>query len=69
MSKEQNGRKDYWLDEPRSLGVEPKHDDEEINDSEELEALANSIKKVSYQDYKSACSHDNIDESHFDYII
>jgi len=43
----------------------------ELNDSMELNALANNIKKVYYQDYKSAYNDDGkeIDKSQFNYII
>ena len=58
--------------ELNSLGVKPKpkKEEKEPNDKEELAALADNIKQVYFQDYKSAYSEDQkIDQSHFDYII
>ena len=50
---ERSNKKGYWLNELDSLGIEPKrHND--LNDKEELEALADIIKQVYYQDYKAA---------------
>ncbi len=70
MKKEQRHRKDYWQDELRSLGIEPKRQTELVNEKEELAALADNIKQAYYQDYKTAYSRDQeIDESHFDYLI
>ena len=57
-----------WHNELQSLGIEPKRKSE-LNDKEELEALADTIKQVYYQDYKTAYGDKEIDESHFDYII
>jgi hypothetical protein len=39
----------------KSLGIEPRRQNE-LNDKEELQALAESIKAVYYQDYKTAYS-------------
>jgi hypothetical protein len=58
----------WWHNELQSLGIEPKRKNE-LNDKEELEALADTIKQVYYQDYKAAYGDKEIDESHFDYII
>ena len=73
MSKEQKGKKDYWHNELKSLGIEPKlkdnNNDHESNYKEELEALTDNIKQNYYQDYKYVYSDDKIDESRFDYII
>ena len=70
MSTEQKGKRSYWQNELRSLGIEPKQENE-LNDEEELEALADNIKQVYYQDYKTAYNSDDteIPESHFDYIV
>ena len=46
-------KKEYWQNELRSLGIEPKRQND-LNDKAELEALAESIKAVYYQDYKTA---------------
>ncbi len=53
--KEENlsDKKEYWQNELKSLGIEPKRQNE-LNDKEELEALAEMIKEVYYQDYKAA---------------
>jgi hypothetical protein len=64
---EQDGRKEYWQNELRSLGVEPKRMNE-FNDEEELEALIDIIKQVYYQDYKTAYGSDDkeeLDKSYF----
>ena len=46
-------KKEYWQNELESLGIEPKQQNE-LNDKDELEALAEIIKQVYYQDYKTA---------------
>jgi hypothetical protein len=46
-------KKDYWQNELKSLGIEPRRQNE-LNDKEELEALAEIIKEVYYQDYNTA---------------
>ena len=51
--KERLDKKDFWENELKSLGVEPRRQNE-LNDKEELEALAEIIKQVYYQDYKTA---------------
>jgi len=48
-------KKDYWQNELKSLGIEPRRQNE-LNDKEELQALAEIIKEVYYQDYKTAYS-------------
>lgn len=71
MTKEQTSRKGYWDNELDSLGIEPKRENE-LNDKEELAALADNIKQVYYQDYKTAYSEkgpDKSDDSRFDYLI
>ncbi len=65
--KEHADKQDYWLSELESLGIEPKRKNE-LNDREELQALAENIKEVYYQDYKTIYG-DKVDESSFDYII
>jgi hypothetical protein len=68
MAEERKDKNGYWQNELQSLGIEPKRKNE-LNDKEELAGLADNIKQVYYQDYKSAYSGKEIDESHFDYII
>jgi hypothetical protein len=57
--KEHPDRKDFWENELKSLGIEPKRENE-LNDRAELEALAEMIKQVYYQDYKTAYGDENI---------
>jgi len=61
---------DYFQDELSSLAIECKRRNE-LNDKGELEALANAIKEVYYQDYKTAynVSGVEIDHLHFDHLI
>jgi hypothetical protein len=68
MSTERKDKNSYWDNELQSLGIELKQK-MEPNDKEELEALAENIKQVYYQDYKSAFNHEELDESDFDHII
>ena len=63
-----NNNYHWWHNELQSLGIEPQRKNE-LNDNEELQALADTIKQVYYQDYKAAYGDKEIDESHFDYII
>ena len=46
-------RKEYWQNELESLGIKSKRQSE-LNDDDELEALAENIKQVYFQDYKTA---------------
>ncbi len=55
FKKERRDKKDFWENELKSLGIEPRRQNE-LNDKEELQALAESIKAVYYQDYKTAYS-------------
>jgi hypothetical protein len=48
----------YWEDEVSTLAIECKRKNE-LNDDDELEALATSMKEVYFQDYKTA-----YDDSH-----
>jgi hypothetical protein len=62
---------DYLYGELSSLAVECKRRNE-LNDKDELEALANAIKEVYFQDYKTAYDTSNnteIDQSHFEHLI
>jgi hypothetical protein len=51
-------KKDYWQNELKSLGIEPKRQND-LNDKAELEALAEIIKEVYFQDYKTAYGSNN----------
>jgi hypothetical protein len=53
--KERIDKDGFWETELRSLGLEPKNKNE-LNDSGELETLANIVKQSMYQDYKVAYS-------------
>jgi hypothetical protein len=69
--KNQSDKKGYWLNELVSLGIQPKRKND-LNDKEELEVLADNIKQVYYQDYKTADDDDDkeeIDDPRLDYII
>jgi hypothetical protein len=50
-------KKGYWQNELKSLGIEPRRQNE-LNDKEELEALAMALKEVYFQDYKTAYDSD-----------
>jgi hypothetical protein len=43
----------FWISELMSLAIELREKNE-LNDVVELEALANNMKQVNYQDYKTA---------------
>ncbi len=60
----------YLQTELSSLAIECKRTNE-LNDKQELEALATAIKDVYYQDYKTAynLSGIEIDKSHFGHLI
>ena len=51
IKKRTSRQERLWQNELRSLGIEPGRQNE-LNDEEELRALAESIKAVYYQDYK-----------------
>ena len=51
-------RKEYWQNELKSLGIEPKRQND-LNDKAELEALAEIIKEVYFQDYKTTYSNNS----------
>ncbi|MDQ3847633.1 MAG: hypothetical protein M3261_01605 [Thermoproteota archaeon] len=53
QSNNDRHRKQHWETELESLGIEPKRQND-LNDKEELEALAEIIKQVYFQDYKTA---------------
>jgi hypothetical protein len=52
-SGDQTDKEGYWISELMSLALEPRRKNE-LNDVAELEALANNMKQVYYQDYKTA---------------
>jgi hypothetical protein len=58
FKKERPDNKEYWQNELKSLGIEPRRQNE-LNDKEELQALAEIIKEVYFQDYKTAYSSSN----------
>ena len=69
IRKERKDSPDYWRNELKSLGIEPKRNNE-LNDNEELAALAENIKQVYYQDYKTAYDEKvDPDDPKFDSII
>ena len=55
FKKERPDKKEYWQNELKSLGIEPRRQNE-LNDKEELQALAEIIKEAYFQDYKAAYS-------------
>ena len=57
FKKERPDNKEYWQNELKSLGIEPRRQNE-LNDKEELQALAEIIKELYFQDYKIAYSSD-----------
>ncbi len=48
-------KKEYLENDLKSLGIDPKREND-LNDETELAALAEIIKQVYYQDYKTAYS-------------
>jgi len=56
----------YWDHELESLGLELKRKNE-LNDENELAALADTIKQVAFQDYKTA--YQDSDDRQLEYII
>jgi hypothetical protein len=53
MKERPSDKKGFWKNELKSLGIESKRENE-LNDNAELEALAEIIKRVYYQEYKTA---------------
>jgi len=62
FKKERPDKKDFWENELKSLGIEPRRQND-LNDKEELQALADIIKQVYYQDYKTAYGNNNTNVS------
>ena len=60
FKKERPDKKEYWQNEVKSSGIQPNRQNK-LNDKEELQALAEIIKEVYFQDYKTAYSG-NINE-------
>ena len=58
FKKELPDKKDFWENELKSLGVEPRRQNE-LNDKGELQALAEIIKQVYYHHYKTAYDTNN----------
>lgn len=68
LKKEHPDKKEYLQNELKSLGIEPDHLQNKPDDKEdELQALAESIKSIYYQAYKTAynssISNNNSDSS------
>ncbi len=53
LKKEHPYKIEFLQNELKSLGIVPRRQTE-LNDKEELEALAEIIKQIYYQDYKTA---------------
>jgi hypothetical protein len=70
MAVSDSSRLNYLKFELSSLAIDCKRTNV-LNEKQELEALANAIKEVYYQDYKTAynVSGIEIDQSHFDHLI
>ncbi len=62
FKKERPDKKDFWENELKSLGIEPRLQNE-LNGKEELQALADIIKQVYYEDYKTAYGNNNTNVS------
>jgi hypothetical protein len=62
FKKEHPYNKEYWQNELKSLGIEPRRQNE-LNDKEELQVLAEIIKEVYFQDYKIAYSSNQAEDS------
>ena len=62
FKKERPDKKEYWQNELKSLGIEPRRQND-LNDKEELQALAEIIKEVYFQDYKAAYSSNSNNNS------
>ena len=60
FKRERPDNKEYWQNELKSLGIEPRRQNE-LNDKEELQALAEILKEVYFQNYKTAYSSSNAD--------
>ncbi len=57
-SEDKTDKEGYWINELTSLAIEPRRKNE-LNDVPDLEALANNMKQVYYQDYKIAHDANN----------
>ena len=71
MTEQQSDTENYWQNELRSLGIESKRKNK-LNDKEELQSLADTLKQVYYQDYKTDYSEEDDEKakaSDFGYII
>jgi hypothetical protein len=51
--KEHPEKYGWWLNELESLGVSPKVCSNELNDKQEVSDLAENLKQVFYQEYKT----------------
>lgn len=69
MKKERLDKKGYWDNELNSLWFTAKRSNE-VNDKDEISALADNIKQVYCQEYKTAYDENvNTDNPKFDRII
>lgn len=73
QKRERVHKKDHWYSEPRSPGIEPKHQTELSDNNDDL---ADDIKGSMFQDNKTAYSSHAVKKSHvedleprFDHII
>jgi hypothetical protein len=53
----------WWLNELESLGVSPKECSSEITDKQEVSDLAENLKQVYYQEYKTIYNKSNAKET------
>jgi len=68
MKIDPTDKNSYWQNELRSLGIDPKREND-LNDINELEPLADSIKQAYFQDFKSAYDYQETDETLFDFMV
>ena len=52
-----------WLNELESLGVSPKVCNNDLNDKQEVSDLAENLKQVFYQEYKTIYNKSNAKET------
>ena len=57
--KERPEKYGWWLNELESLGVSPKVCSNELNDKQEVSDLAENLKQVFYQEYKTIYNKNN----------
>ncbi len=57
--KERPEKYGWWLNELESLGVSPKVCSNELNEKQEVSDLAENLKQVFYQEYKTIYNKNN----------